>query len=165
MLNRDIPCWKSRLSPFFAERFYFVLCSFSAINSDILKRDISITAISETLLAACRIRCYYHCYCCSTRMFFLRAARCQAVWAGQWVEAVFSNVPRAIRRTCSMSRFTRSHSLTLTRTARPRIRNLIAASRRLTAAPPQRPEDNPPAQVEHPTSRRPRPRPVSFHHE
>jgi len=90
------------------------------------------------------------------------AAQCQAAWAGRWVEAVFSNALRAIRRTCSTSRSTRSRSPIRTRTARPRprTRSPIAASR-LTAAPPRRRADNPPDQVEHPTSRRPRPRPVS----
>lgn len=97
--------------------------------------------------------------------FFLHAARCQAAWAGQWVGAAFSNAPRDIRRTCSTSRSTPSRSLTLTRTARPRTRNPIAASRRLTAAPPRRRADSRPAQVERPTSRRPRPRPVSSRHE
>lgn len=89
-------------------------------------------------------------------------ARCQAAWEGQWVEAVFSNAPRATRRTCFTSLFTRSRSLTRTRTARPRprTRNRIAASR-LTVAPPRRQGDNPPDQVEHLTSRRPRPQPVS----
>lgn len=94
--------------------------------------------------------------------FISLAARCQAAWAGQWVEAAFSNAPTATRRTCFTSLSTRSRSLTLTRTARPRprTRNRIAASR-LTVAPPRRQGDNP-DQVEHLTSRRPRPQPVSF---
>lgn len=98
---------------------------------------------------------------------FLFAAPCQAAWAAQWAEAVFNNVPKAIRHMCSMSLFIRLRSLILTHTARPqpRTRNPIAVSQRLTVVLPQRREDNPPDQVEHPTSQRPRPQPVSFRHD
>lgn len=100
---------------------------------------------------------------CVIRPFcFLPVAQCQAAWADQWVEVVFSNALTAIRRTCFTSLFTRLRSLILTRTVRPRprIRNLIVVSRRLTVAPPRR-RDNLLDQEDHPTNRRLRPRPVS----
>lgn len=88
---------------------------------------------------------------------------CQAAWVDQWVEAVFSNAPKATQHTCFTSLFIRLRSPILTRIARPRprTRNLIVASRRLTVAPPRRRGDNLPDQVEHPINRRLRPRPVS----
>lgn len=102
-------------------------------------------------------------YAVIRRFPFLPVAPCQAAWADQWVEAVFSNAPKATRRTCFTSLFTRLRSPILTRIVRPRprIRNPIVVSRRLTVAPPRRRGDNLPDQVEHLINRRPRPRPVS----
>lgn len=103
------------------------------------------------------LRCVIH------RFLFSSVVPCQAAWADQWVEAVFSNAPKATRHTCFTSLFIRLRSPILTRIARPRprTRNLIVASRRLTAVPPRHRGDNLPDQVEHPINRRLRPRPVS----
>lgn len=106
-------------------------------------------------------RCLVIIFCLARISVFRFAARCRVAWAGQWVEAVFSNAPMDIRRTCSTSLFTLWRSLTPTHTAPLRIRNPIVAYR-LMVEPPPRQEDSLQDQVVRPTSRRPRPRLVSF---